>query len=109
MSNREQLFKIAQEATHSTEWLEFAGDDREVAEQDIADAVVSALLPEIHDEKQMKGVPEGSILLVKVQAGARAMRWEDGLLHGDLKADRMPMDPKWVISRYGPLTVVWMP
>lgn len=74
-----------------------------------ANAIVNALMPLIVEPKQMRGVPEGSILIVEVQAGARALRWEDGHLHGNLKADQMPMTPDWVIERYGPLTVVWMP
>ena len=74
-----------------------------------AAAVVDYLLPEIADPRQMLGVPEGSILIVEVQAGARPVRWEGGLLHGYLRADQMPMNPQWVIERYGPMTVVWMP
>ena len=73
-------------------------------------AVVNTLLPEITSPDQLYGgVPEGSILIVEVQAGARAVRWEDGHLHGNLRADQMPMDPAWVLERYGPMTVVLMP
>ena len=104
MSTQGLAFVRAEEAINKLEEHEA---DPSVAQY--AEAVVNAVLPEISDPSQLRGVPEGSILIVPVQAGARAARWEDGLLHGDIKADRMPMDPKWVIDRYGPITVVWMP
>lgn len=100
MSSREFLIKRVVDVIES--------DESDTIEEG-AETIVDALMPQLTDKKQMLGVPDGSILIVEVQAGARAVRWEDGHLHGNLRADGMPMDPAWVIDRYGPLTVVWMP
>jgi len=102
MSSREYLIHEAESALE----VQLEGGTDLAA---MSKAVVDTLLPQIFSDKQMVGVPEGSILIVEVQAGARAVRWEDGHLHGKLRADGMPMDPKWVIERYGPMTLVWMP
>lgn len=77
--------------------------------RNVAIALLNTMYPEIREAKQLKGVPEGSILIVPVQAGVRPMVWEDNKLHGALRVDAMPVTAEWTIERYGPLTVVWMP
>lgn len=106
MSSREFMITQATEALQATA---LPSEGRIYNWKACAEAIVETLLPQITSPKQMLGVPEGSILIVEVQAGARALRWEDGFLHGNLRADHMPMPPDWVIERYGPLTLVWTP
>ena len=73
------------------------------------DAVIDAIYPEIADAKQLKGVPEGSILIATIPGGVRPLTWERMELYGRLPGIVDPVAPQWVINKYGPLTVVWMP
>jgi hypothetical protein len=80
-----------------------------------AEAVVDALLPLITEPKQMAGVPEGSVVLVEtatphdVRGSVAFLWWRGGKLHGSLEAKTGGIDPVWVIDKYGPMTLVWMP
>jgi hypothetical protein len=75
----------------------------------VAIAVINTLNPQITDAKQMIGVPEGSILIVPVHSGVTPATWRAGRLWEDLERAKSSHAPEWVLERYGPLTVVWMP
>jgi hypothetical protein len=101
MSSREHLAKRAKDAIAGVR------DEWDIpTDAALAAGVLNALLPQITEARQMLGVPEGSILIHPVQGGgARTLTWEDGKLLGH----SVKYTPEWLIERYGPLTVVWMP
>jgi hypothetical protein len=81
-----------------------------------ARAAVDALLPQITEARQMAGVPEGAVLIVETttpgdRPSAACLWWLKGKLYGgiDPSPGSAGIEPVWVIDRYGPMTVVWMP
>lgn len=84
-------------------------DDQD-SKRNVAIAVANAIYPLITDAKQLRGVPEGSILVASYRGGLhRPLIWEDGKLHGRIPGTMDPVAPEQILARRSPLTVVWMP
>jgi hypothetical protein len=80
--------------------------------RNIAIAVVNTLYPELREARQLAGVPDGSILIVRLHRGVMPVEW-NASSQRLLSASGQPFfrtgDPHDIIGSYGPLTVVWMP
>lgn len=104
MASREHLIQRTIEA------IKAVRDEYDIPnDAELAEGVVNTLFPQIFNARQFVGVPEGAGIVVAVMGGYSFMWYRGGKLHGDLKRTLEALDPEWVISRYGPLTVVWMP
>ena len=74
--------------------------------RNIAESVVNTLLPLITEEKQLLGVPEGSVLYVPYHDDTFFFTWRDGRLNN--LGGGGGFTPEYIL-RWGHLTVVWMP
>lgn len=77
--------------------------------QDVAEAVLDAVLPQITDAKQMADLPPYSWVSVQVMGGVEVLEWDGSRLNGGLRIDKLPQLPEKVIAMYGPITVVARP
>lgn len=80
--------------------------------EEMARAVINAVLPEIREPREMRGVPEGSIL-ISMRPSVTVYHWKGGDLHklqtGGGPPGEGAFNPSYIVRDWGPLTVVWMP
>jgi hypothetical protein len=77
---------------------------------DLAETIVNAVHPKIVDAIQMRGVPEGSILIDEPPSPRLIYTWDGTDLHMlVVGGSGGSFAPAYIIKDWGPLTVVWMP